>query len=65
MIFSLKNESIWKSFTGTEAFIDYTILLLDKHGDYRYNMEEKDKEVDEFIHAWVDSVLLPKQVTIW
>jgi hypothetical protein len=31
-------------------------MLLDKHGNYRYDMEEKDKEVESFIKAKVDSV---------
>jgi hypothetical protein len=26
-------------------------MLLDKHGDYRYDMEEKDKEITAYIEA--------------
>ena len=44
-------------FASIEAIIDYTIMVLDKRGDYRYNMEEKDAEFESFIESKIDSVL--------
>ena len=49
--FSLDKEDKWEMFLVTDAMIDFTISLLDKHGDYRYNMDEMDKERDSFIEA--------------
>jgi hypothetical protein len=43
-------------FSSIDAIIDYTIMLLDKRGDYRYDMEEKDREIEAFIQARIDSV---------
>ena len=47
----------WPIFATIEAIIDYTIMVLDKRGDYRYNMEEKDAEFESFIEMKIDSVL--------
>jgi hypothetical protein len=41
---------------GACAIIDYTISLLDKYGDFRYDMDEKDKEFDSFFDAKMDSL---------
>jgi hypothetical protein len=41
---------------STEVIIDYTISLLDKYGDFRYDMDEKDKEFESFIEARKDSL---------
>jgi len=49
--FKLNKEDIWEAFLVIDAVIDYTVLLLDKHGDYRYDMEENDKEINAFIEA--------------
>ena len=57
--FSLDKDDKWASFRGTVAMIDYTIMLLDRHGDYRYDMEEKDNELNSFIEAR----LFPEQET--
>jgi len=46
----------WNLFPMIEAIIDYTINLLDDHGDYRYDMAEKDNEIDAFIQSRMDSV---------
>ena len=43
-------------FSIVDAIIDYTIMLLDKRGDFRYDMEEKDKEINSFIEARMDSM---------
>jgi hypothetical protein len=43
------DDSVWVAFLQIDAMIDYTIQLLDKHGDYRYDMEEKDKELAAFV----------------
>jgi predicted outer membrane lipoprotein len=43
-------------FPSMTADIDYTIMLLDKYGNFRYDMSEKDKEFDSFVDARVDSV---------
>ena len=50
----------WNLFPVIDALIDYTMMLLDKRGDYRYDMDEKDKELESFIQARVDSVLRQK-----
>ena len=49
--FSLDKENLWETFLATDAMIDYTIMLLDKHGDYHYDMEEKDKEISSYIET--------------
>jgi hypothetical protein len=49
--FSLDKEDKWNAFLVTDAMIDYTVMLLDKHGDYRYDMEEKDKEIAAYIEG--------------
>ena len=49
----------WNLFPMIEAIIDYTINLLDDHGDYRYDMAEKDKELEAFIQSRMDSVNMP------
>ena len=59
-LFSLDDSDIWSAFTTMEAFIDYTILLLDKHGDYRYDMEENDNEFETFLDSRLDSVFHKK-----
>ena len=46
----------WNLFPMIEAIIDYTINLLDDHGDYRYDMAEKDNEIEAFIQSRMDSV---------
>jgi hypothetical protein len=48
--YSDKSEGMWAAFSQINAFIDYTMQLLDKHGDYRYDMEEKDSEFEAFIN---------------
>ena len=55
-LMSSDGYTIWDIFPLIDAIIDYTILLLDKHGDYRYDMHEKDKEIESFIEARIDSV---------
>jgi len=59
-MFSLGQVSVWQSYTIIDALIDYTIMLLDKYGDYRYDMGEKDKEMNSFINARIDSVFQKK-----
>ena len=46
----------WNLFIIIDAIIDYTVSLLDKYGDFRYDMEEKDKEIESFIEARMDSL---------
>ena len=43
-------------FCTVDATIDYTISLLDKYGNFRYDMYEKDKELESFVEARMDSV---------
>ena len=43
-----------------ESFIDYAIMLLDQQGDYRYNMDKKDKEQVLFLEARMDSLMNSK-----
>jgi len=43
-------------FYTVDATIDYTKSLLDKYGDFRYDMDEKDKELESFVEARKDSV---------
>jgi hypothetical protein len=59
MSMDVKNNAFWRMFPMIDAFIDYTIMLLDKHGDYRYDMKGKDEEIEAFIKARMDSVLNP------
>jgi hypothetical protein len=56
MAFSSDTFSVWNLFPYIDAIIDYTIMLIDKRGDYRYNMEEKDEEMESFINARIDNV---------
>ena len=46
----------WNLFPMIDAIIDYTTALLDEHGDYKYDMAEKDKELQAFIDARIESV---------
>ena len=50
-------NTFWNNFPLIDAMIDYTILLLDNDGDYRYDMEEKDYDRDLYIKDRIDSVL--------
>jgi len=43
-------------FLTVDAVIDYTLSLLDKYGDFRYDMDEKDKELKSFVEARIDSI---------
>ena len=57
LFMSIACKNIYKSmFYSIDAVIDYTLTLLDKYGDFRYDMDEKDKELDSFIEARLDSV---------
>lgn len=47
----------WYMFTNIKAIIDYTLLLMDKNDDYRYNMEHEDKAFESFIQFRIDSLL--------
>ena len=47
---------IWNLFPMIDAIIDYMVILLDNHGDYKYDMGEKDKEFEAFILSRIDSV---------
>jgi len=51
---------IINAFPLIDAVINYNILLLDRHGNYRYDMDEKDNEYESFIEASIDSVLHKK-----
>ena len=46
---------IWGLFPFIDAIVDYTITLLDNHGDYKYDMDANDKEFEEFIQSRKDS----------
>jgi hypothetical protein len=48
--YSDESEGMWTAFLQIDAMIDYTIQILDKHGDYRYDMDEKDSEFEAFIN---------------
>jgi len=39
-----------------DGLIDFTITLLDNYGNFKYNMEDKDKEFESFFEARRDSV---------
>jgi len=54
------SSNILSVFPVIDAIINYNILLLDKHGNYRYDMDEKDNEYESFIEASIDSVLQKK-----
>ena len=59
-MYRLDQYDIWKSFIALDALIDYMIISLDQHGDYRYDKSEKDKEMNSFIEARIDSVFKNK-----
>ena len=44
-------------FFNIDAIIDYTISVLDKYGDFRYNSDEGSKEYESFMKARTDSLL--------
>ena len=48
-ISTYSDEGVWIAFSQIDAMIEYTIKILDKHGDYQYDMEEKDNEFAAFI----------------
>ena len=50
------DSDIWNIFPQVEAVIDYNISLLDKYGDFKYDIKEKDEEFISFVNARVDSV---------
>ena len=50
------NAGFKNVFFYIDVYIDYTISLLDKTGNYRYDMYEKDNEFASFIEARIDSV---------
>ena len=55
------NFALKSLFPHIYAIIDYTIMLLDKHGNYVYDMDDKDKAFEAYIEARVDSVLTNRQ----
>jgi len=59
-MYSIENESVWEEFIIIDAMIDFNILLLDKHGDYLYDLDDKDNEILSFINARIDSVFHKK-----
>ena len=58
--FSLDKEDKWENFLVTDAMIDYTIMLLDRHGDYRYDMEDRDEE----LRGYLESRMLQEEDTL-
>ena len=55
-MFSLKQVSVWELFPSIDAAIDYTVMLLDKYGDFKYDMADLDDIFEKFIKNRVDSV---------
>ena len=49
------NDIIWNIFPLIDAIIEFNINMLDKNGNYFYDMDEKDKVFESFIEAKVDS----------
>ena len=47
--FSLDKEDKWEAFLMIDAFIDYSLMLLDKHGNYKYDMDGSDKELSTYL----------------
>ena len=60
---SSEDFDIWNIFPFIDAIIDYTIVLLDNHGDYKYDMTEKDAEINSYIESRVDSVSMKNDTT--
>ena len=52
-----EKDNLWKIFVTMDAFIDYTILLLDRDGYYQYDLDETSNELSSFIEARMDSIL--------
>ena len=48
-------SDFWDSFTRMYALIDYNISLLDKYGNLKYNMEEKNKEFETFLEKRMEN----------
>jgi len=43
-------------FLNVDIYIDYTIMILDKYGDFQYDMDDKDKEFELFFETRMDSL---------
>ena len=50
-----EDSNLWNIFPQVEASIDFTISLLDKYGDFKYDMIEMDEEYRTFVKARIDS----------
>ena len=50
------STNLWDLFHYADAYIDYTIMILDKYGNFQYDMDEKDKELKSFVEARMDSI---------
>jgi len=55
-----EDSNLWNIFPQVDAGIDFTISLLDKYGDFKYDMIEMDEEYSTFVKARIDSVLQKK-----
>jgi len=55
-----RGNPLWNMFPIIDAIIDFNISLLDKYGNFTYDMEEKEKAYEAFVEARVDSVRLKK-----
>ena len=53
----------WTIFLLIDAVIDYTISLLDKFGDFRYDMKEKEEEYESFVEQRINHVLQKSDTT--
>jgi len=56
-------SNIWNIFPLIDAVIEYTILLLDKYGDFQYDMYENDKEYESFVEERMNAALQKNDTT--
>jgi len=50
------DSNLWEVFLSMNTMIDYAILLLDRDGYYKYDLEETGEEWNAFLEARMDSV---------
>jgi hypothetical protein len=50
------NDGFEEAFFTVDAFIDYVLLMLDKSGNFQYDMDDENNEFVSFFKARIDSV---------
>ena len=55
-IMTSEGAGVSSLFPTIDAIIDYTVMLLDKHGDYKFDTDEREKEFEAYLQSRQDSV---------